>query len=325
MPKFNTSKTAFFTEEPRKASLNVEALKSVVDEDPQVAEEIRKLLLKKGSVEVFEIDRVFEDRPARTATPATPGTKAPGATAPAAPAPAQTEEEVTNFEIDTRLQTLIATIPIANPGTIIRSEYHNALRDAVRGLASRIGLSVNPTAEFRILTFAPNFLPMKSKSADAPNLNWTVTFEQAANPAVSANDIRRAVAGGFAVQLPDSATIYQMIVRGVRAASAPKPKSFKVNLHRKRLGKEEQSQTLISVDLKDIKDGAFEDKGSVQLSDNELSILDEDERVTGTTVSRRKAVSNEKWMYFVTAEFLAAEDTAAEKYEIDSIQILCIV
>ncbi|HEY8561393.1 MAG TPA: hypothetical protein VIL74_13535 [Pyrinomonadaceae bacterium] len=313
--KFNILGGKRLTVEPEEQPINFENLITVVKKDPQFRAELKKLALKTGVAgNIHDIDTVFDPNLGGGAT----GN-------PTNPAPVEPAEPATNFEIDTRLQLLISTIPIAEPGAVIRSEYHNALRDAVRGLASRIGLSVNPTAEFRILTFAPNFLPMQAKTAEAPNLTWNVTLERAATPAISAAELGRTVAGGLVVQLPDGATIYQMIVRGARAAGAPNPKGFRVALNRKKLAPGGAAQTLVSMDLTDVKEGAFEEKDTVQLSDDELAAFDDDESTTGITVSKRKAVSNEKWVYFVTAEFLASDDTAAGKFEIDSVQIYCIV
>jgi hypothetical protein len=314
-----TNRTAGFTSQPKEEIVDFDLLKMVVSGDPETANDIRNLLLKRGSVDISRGDRFLSPTPGATATPT------PTAPTPTAPSPVQTEDEQTNFEIDTRLQILISSIPIAHPGNIITSEYHNALRDAVRALASRIGLSVNPTAEFTILTFAPNFLPVKSTNPDAPKLGWTVTLERAGVPEIGNEDLKKTVSGGFVVQLPDGATIHQMIVRGERTPTAPKPKKFTVSLNRKRLGKDEQPLELINIDLRDIKDGEFELKESVKLTDKELRTMDADETATGITVSKRKAVNNEKWMYYVSGEFLAGDNTAAEKFEIISIQILCIV
>src|SRR5215203_224881 len=110
------------------------------------------------------------------------------------------EQEKPDLEIDTKLQILISSIPRANPGDIIGSEYHNSLREAIRGIASRIGLSVSAASEFRILTFSPAFLPTVSKTPNAPNQNWEVTLNRTG--ITSAIDVNRPVSGGFVVQLP---------------------------------------------------------------------------------------------------------------------------
>ena len=329
MPDFSSKSRATAA----KKTSNISALSRAIDEQPELNDDLEKFLLKRG----VAADRTRVEIPERRIPPKTlppevndpvfpidpfptqPFPLPPVILTPPTLPPTQPVDPPTNIEIDTRLQILINSIPIANPGNLITSEYHNALREAVRGLASRIGLSVSPTAEFKILTFAPNFMPMKAKSADQP---WSVTLERATIPKIDQN---KTVAGGFVVQLPDSATIYQMIVRGSRAAGAPAPKDFKVTLRRQKFGAGQEPQTLIMMDLKDVKDGAFEDKESVTLSDTEVAMIDEDEGVAGTTVGRRKIIDNQKWIYTVTAEFSAGANTEKELYEINSVQILCTV
>ncbi len=301
--------------------INAEKLATALDDNPELADHIRASLVKKGVAVsgIFIGEKVFGG-PFKT-LPGNPPTPAPPT--PVAPTPAPPEQTQPILEIDTKLQLLISSIPIANPGNIITSEYHNALRDAVRALASKIGLSVSPTAEFKILTFAPNFLAMTPpKDSEIVNLKWDVTLNRAATPQVGANDLKNPVSGGFVVQLPDSATIYQMIARGARGASAPNPKNFRIALKRMKFGKE-QTQTLISMDLTALKEGPFEVNDSVKLSDSEADL--DNDVIAGAKIFDRKIVNNETWIYFVTAEWSGSEDTAAAKFEINSIQILCTI
>jgi len=149
-----------------------------------------------------------------------------------------------------------------------------------------------------------------------------VTLEGAVLPAISANDQERRIEGGCLVQLPDLGDIHEMVVWGTRAKGATKPREFTVTLSRRKLGSDEPPQALISIDLKEVGEGAFEK--SAELSEREIPLLDEDEGETGrTTVSRRKIINNERWVYFVEAEFLAGGDTPAESYDINLIQISC--
>ncbi|MEP6901470.1 MAG: hypothetical protein ABJA66_06945 [Actinomycetota bacterium] len=301
--------------------INVEKLGRTIENDPDLVNDFKKILIKKGisSHGIFQGETIFQG-PFKT-LPANPPTPAPPTPAP--PTPAPPEQIQPDLEIDTKLQLLISSIPIANSGNIITSEYHNALRDAVRGLASKIGLSVNPTAEFKILTFAPDFMAMTPpKDSEIVNLKWDVTLNRAATPQVGANDLKNPVSGGFVVQLPDSATIYQMIARGARGASAPNPKNFKIALKRMKFGKD-QIQTLISMDLTAVKEGLFEANESVKLSDSEADL--DNDVIAGAKIFDRKIVNNETWMYFVTAEWSGSDDTSAAKFEINSIQILCTV
>ncbi len=288
----------------------LELLQKHIDIDPSLSQDFKDILKRRG----IDLTGIFD-----------PGFF-PVKSNPVNPTPSTPEQPA--LEIDTKLQLLISSIPIANPGNIITSEYHNALRDAVRALASKIGLSVNPTAEFKILTFSPNFLPLKIK--DSAAVNWDVTLNRAATPQVGAADLNRSVIGGFIVQLPDSATISQMIVRGKRlGASAPNPKIFQVSLNRLKFGSELSSEStlvlddlkLISMDLNNIEAGLFEKKEGVKLSKKEAD-LSNNELLARLNISDREIVNNEVWMYFVTADWTAGVKEAAQ-FEINSIQILC--
>lgn len=291
----------------------LESLQKYIDLDPNISQDIKDILKRRG----IHLPEIFDPEffPVKS-NPVNP-------TPPTQPPP----PEQLALEIDTKLQLLISSIPIANPGNIITSEYHNALRDAVRALASKIGLSVNPTAEFKILTFSPNFLPLKIK--DSAAANWDVTLNRASTPPVVAADLNRSVIGGFIVQLPDSATISQMIVRGKRlGATAQNPKNFQVSLNRLKFGNELSAETtvlddlkLISIDLSSVGDGVFEKKESVKLSKKEAD-LSNNELLARLNVSDREIVNNVAWMYFVTADWTAGAKEAAQ-FEINSIQILC--
>ncbi|MDQ3180427.1 MAG: hypothetical protein M3Q33_07900 [Acidobacteriota bacterium] len=321
MPDFNIS-NKFGGLKPADRITNIEKLSKIIDSDTEISDDIIRVLKKRGVgvSDIFKGDKIFKGP--FTVLPGTfPTPTIPTPTFPTPATPKQPQQPT--LEIDTKLQLLISSIPIANPGNIITSEYHNALRDAVRALASRIGLSVNPTAEFKILTFSPNFLPTTPKDAEGINLSWDVTVNRAALPQLGAADLNRPVSGGFVVQLPDSATLFQMIARGTRlGAAAPNPKDFSITLKRMKFGKEQSQQTLISMDLNEVKDGAFEAKESVKLLDSEADL--DNEVIAGAKIFDRKIVNNEAWLYFVTAEWTAGADTAA-KFEINSIQILCMI
>ena len=323
MPNFNVKSE--FLASAASNKINVEKLLNKIDDQPELIDDFKKVLVKKGisSQDIFLGEKIFTG-PFKTlpGIPPPPPVQIPP-TLPPIQIPPTPEQTQPVFEIDTTLQLLISSIPIANPGNIITSEYHNALRDAVRALASRMGLSVNPTAEFKILTFSPNFLPTIKKDSTEINLKWDVTLKRAVIPEVGANDLNNQVSGGFIVQLPDNATIFQMIARGSRlGTTAPNPKDFHITLKRMKFGKDQQPQSLISLDLKAVKDGVFETKDSVKLSDADLVSINDNPLIASATISERKTVSNDAWMYFVTAEWTAGVENAA-KFEINSIQILC--
>ncbi len=292
----------------------LDKLKKIIELEPDITDDLELIFKKKGRVlpDIFKPPPVFEIPP-KTVFPFDPFKPPPPQPQPPAP---------TTPEIDTKLQLLLNAIPIAHPGNIITSEYHNALRDAVRALASRIGLNVNPAAEYRILTFAPNFLPVVPPSPNVVMLAWDIKLNRAGIPATQTG-ANSPVSGGMIVQLPDGATIFQMIVRGKRlGTAAPNPKTFAVALKRLKFGKEETQQILTGMDLSAVKDGVFEEKGSVKLSDEEAS--SSNDVIGGITVADRKIVNNEKWNYLVTADWQGSTEASA-KFEINSVQIVCKV
>jgi hypothetical protein len=252
------------------------------------------------------------------------------APAPAAQPPSSGQQtsggQLSTPEIDTNLQILLSSIPIADPGNIITSEYHNALRDAVRAIASRIGLSVNPVAEFKVLTFSPYFVPSASGRIASPPVSptnrWEVFYDKASIPLANF-DVKQPVSGGFVVQLPDNADIFEMIVRGERLEKdKPPPKEFNIKLNRLKFAKTKLPPlTLIDIDLQTVKDGYFEESESVKLSSAELNTITVN---ASANVAERKSVNNENYLYYVTADWLGTDNNTA-KSDIYSIQILCSV
>lgn len=96
--------------------------------------------------------------------------------------------------LPTNVQALLDAIPTAEDGHVITSEYHNALRDAIRALA---GLGDAPGVATHVLTLAPAFFPEDSNA-----------WDHALGLASKGNN---AVANGwFPVQLPDGARIARM-------------------------------------------------------------------------------------------------------------------
>ncbi len=292
-------------------------LERVIELEPDISDEIERIFRERGKI----LPDIFKPKlpDLRFPLPGKP---------PISSNPTQTPNEPPVLEVDTRLQLLLSAIPLAHPGNIITSEYHNALRDAVRALASRIGLSVNPTAEFKILSFAPNFLPVPNVPGSSPTVGtvapnkWDVALNRAAVPIANLN-IQVPVSGGVVVQLPDNASIMQMIIRGERLdKDKPNPKSFNVRLNRQKFGKEKTPPTtLINLDLAAVKDGYFEEKQTVKLNSNEL---DTDTVTAQAKIADRRTVNNETHLYYVRADWEAGAETAA-KSEIHSIQIYCTI
>ena len=298
----------------------LDKLERVIELEPDISDELEKIFRERGKV----LPDIFKPKIPDFKFPL-PG-KSPGGFVPPVTIPATPQPPV--LEVDTKLQLLLSAIPLAHPGNIITSEYHNALRDAVRALASRIGLSVNPTAEFKILSFAPDFLPLPnppgtSPTGTVPANKWDVTLNRAAVPTANF-DIKLPVSGGVVVQLPDNASIMQIIIRGERLErEKPNPKSFNVRLNRQKFGKEKTPPTtLINLDLAEVKDGYFEEKQTVKLNSDEL---DSDTTTAQAKLADRRSVNNETHLYYVRADWEAGGTDAAAKSEIHSIQIYCTV
>ena len=225
---------------------------------------------------------------------------------------------------DVVLQKLIRAIPFAAPGGLITDEYHNTLRAAVIAIGERLGLSLNPNAELGVLNFAPNFFPVLSPGNADERLNWTVTGDGALVPAISANELEKPVVGGCIISLPDLGDIHELVVWVLREETAPPPKEFEIALQRRRIGSDDDPQTLIAIDLKNVKKGVSEMRA--ELSEREIALRDEDEGETGQmTMSRRKIINNEKWVYSLVARFVASAETPALNYLINVIQITCNV
>lgn len=334
MPNNLLKGTSYYSEGPSYSagSREYKEVQKMIEAEPSAKNELNDLLKKYGITPIEEEPerQYFQNFQQNEYTAFPLDNFFTGGASVAPPGGQQTAQSTpqTNAEIDTRLQIILNSIPIADPGKIITSEYHNSLRDAVRALASRIGLSVNPVSEFKILSFAPNFLPLTSPNATsgAPTAKWDIFLNRASIPP-SAISSQQAVSGGFVVQLPDGAKIFQMIVRGERLdKDAPKPTKFNVRLSRLKFTKEKVPPTvLIDIDLKQLTDGIFEEKGSVKLSNEEL---DSDTITAQNKIADRKLVNNETHLYYVSAEWLGgmtAGQPNGAKSEIHSIQIYCAV
>lgn len=246
---------------------------------------------------------------------------------PRAPQPSQPTESATNGDVEEdeanftlpspggggtaspNLTNLIFAIPTAYVGDIITSEHHNSLRRAIYALASEI----DPVVETKIYTFAPALLPFDesvNRIEALTNINeiedityWKVFYNKAVVPTDNERGgAGKKIRGGFLAQLPDSARVAGMIVRGKRLGEADDPKSFTVNFVRVRLNRPNLKPTvLIQIDLREETD-FFEKKELIRTADAQID--------------------NKIYQYFVTAEWEDEDDSA--RFEINSIQIVCV-
>lgn len=205
------------------------------------------------------------------------------------------EAEKPPTEIDLEILTLLNAIPIAHVGDIITSEHHNSLRRALRAIAA----GAPDVSEQKILTFAPNFLPISKARRERQN-DWEVTFNKAVVPS-EMGGAGGTVNGGFAVQMPDDALIKAMIVRGKRLGDAQNPKQFGIALSRVQLDTDNfRAELLITFDLK-----------------NEAGLF----KATEKPPFSKRTVDNAKFQYFITAGWEDEDDSA--RFEIYSMQIIC--
>ncbi|MEP6925797.1 MAG: hypothetical protein ABI954_15125 [Pyrinomonadaceae bacterium] len=235
-------------------------------------------------------------------TPTTPTTPAPPAT---------------SSGISQNVQLLINAIPIAHEGHVITSEYHNSLRDALRAIAGQIGLTVQPVSTARILTFAPNFMPLPPNER-GNNIEWIIDLSKASVPPEISGDTL--VQGGLPVQLPDDAMIQGMIVRFSRASkTAPDPKVFKITLNRLKLDSEREvnATPILVFDLKAEKEKFKQTKTIKDLESDD----DTDFSTNLSKILNLSRINNETHQYFVTAEWNGVKESA--KFAVNSIQIVC--
>jgi hypothetical protein len=107
------------------------------------------------------------------------------------------------------IQTLINAIPDAQDGNVITSDYHNTIKAALLAIAGQLG-TAGPGAQTVKITVQPNLV------AFAGGTPWTVTLGVATSAAGSN--------GFIPLNLPDGATIQQMVVFG--SQSNPVSKGF---------------------------------------------------------------------------------------------------
>ncbi|HUN41662.1 MAG TPA: hypothetical protein VMU81_15355 [Acetobacteraceae bacterium] len=105
------------------------------------------------------------------------------------------------------LQTLVNAIPDAQDGNIITSNYHNTVKAALQAMASQLEAAA-PGSQTVNLTVQPNFAAISGATA------WTVALGVATSAAGSN--------GFIPLNLPDGATINQMVAIGAQTSPAAK-------------------------------------------------------------------------------------------------------
>jgi hypothetical protein len=195
-------------------------------------------------------------------------------------------------------EDVIAAIPVAEDGEVIRSTYHNALRDALIALLAEVGVGRGPIAPL-----APAFAPTAGKVA------WDLLPGVARKPAVT-SPAKASAEGWMPVELPHGGRIKQLVVTGQRSGSMDQ---FKVILFRQEISSDATppTNTIASVDLKNSAASFLEstDAGAEELTDP-----------TPAQVLDYTTVDNTKYKYFIQAKLMNA--VASGKAQINSLQVV---
>ena len=148
----------------------------------------------------------------------------PPAPPPPVPQPASVSE----------LQNYLRSIPLAVPGAVISSEYHNALRSAVLALGQALGVTFS--SPFDVLSLTPSF---HNPSDNTPG--WTIGDAQVS--AMGIDDVM----GWQSVSLPDGAAIKSLLVTGQRSQIL---ESLIVSLLSYEIGKPANPTSIVSIEVK---------------------------------------------------------------------------
>jgi len=210
----------------------------------------------------------------------------------------------------TELQNLLRSIPIAVPGAVISSEYHNALRGAVMALGQALGVTF--ASPFDVVSLTPSFhTPSGTKTG------WSI------GPARAEATGLDAVTGWQSVSLPDGAVVKSMIVRGQRNSNL---KSLDVSLYRYTIGKRDERVELMTSNLTKGEKELLEDytheafpidalkKNNPQLAQYILPPLALIETIR---------TDNSKYRYILEATATFTAELTSPDVTIDSIQIRC--
>lgn len=190
------------------------------------------------------------------------------------------------------LEALLARIPVAEDGNVVRSEYHNSLRAALIAIARSLGISTDAQAVTE--AFAPNFFPIGTQSP------WVM------NVGIADKAVNNSANGWMPVRLPNGARIQNMRVMGRRVGATT---IFEVNLVRQRIIGTAGALSgtvltpLFTADLSEAGDPF-----------NVLVDVDEPNNVSGAALAAVtedfRLVDNNKYKYMITAELNGASNIA---------------
>jgi hypothetical protein len=194
-------------------------------------------------------------------------------------------------------EDVLAAIPVAEDGEVIRSGYHNSLRDALQALLAEVAVGRGPVAPL-----SPAFAPM----AQNP---WAFGEGVATSPNVPAGGSGSAQ-GWLALELPHGGRMQQLVVSGGRTGTID---TFLVTLKRAPLTGSAAPEVLASLDLSEAPSTFVQptDVGAPDLNDP-----------TPAQLLEHTIVDNTKYRYFITARVLGVNPGAQAR--INSLQVVVV-
>jgi hypothetical protein len=193
------------------------------------------------------------------------------------------------------LQVMIASIPVAQDGHVITSDYHNALRLALVAIANRLGLGT--IAEEITITNAPIL------TFDGAVRGWEQNYGTVRKP----TDAEGNVHGWMELELPDGARIKRMVVYGAKTGSG----TLTVQLRRQSITNPATSARLIEFTIGDA-DPAHGVDGDVTLPGTGAG---------AAAIEEFRIVNNREHKYLFVAEL--NDSVAATVAALNAVQVVC--
>jgi hypothetical protein len=198
----------------------------------------------------------------------------------------------------TAAQDVIASIPVANDGDVIRSNYHNSLRDALIALLAEVAVGRGPVAPL-----APALQRVSGSTGD-----WVVVpgVAYVAAPAAGRADAE----GWLPVELPHGGSIQSLTVSGGRTGQMS---GFDMKLLRRALTADPNPTTdvLAALDL------STANASFLISADVDAPLLNDP---TPQQIADYRRIDNTKYLYYVTAEVTNARNGA--RAQLNSIQVV---
>jgi hypothetical protein len=192
-------------------------------------------------------------------------------------------------------EDVLAAIPVAEDGEVIRSGYHNSLRDALQALLAEVAVGRGPVAPL-----SPAFLPV------APQPAWQL------GPGTAFVNVTSGVGnaqGWLPLELPHGGRMQQLIVSGNRTGQT---ETFLVILHRAALAGG-PVEALAFLDLSQAA-STFSERTDVGAADIN--------NPTPAQLLEHTLVDNTKYRYFISARLANAQPGAQAR--VNSLQVVVV-